>query len=100
MEVEPGSVWEFIMHGPDGTDYKNNIIYVEVIKPELLIYDHVSGPKFRVTVKFEEQESKTKLSMQMLFDTVKERDRTVETFNAIDGLNQTIGHLEEYLKRI
>ena len=20
----PGGVWDFIMHGPDGTDYKNN----------------------------------------------------------------------------
>ena len=97
MEVKPGSVWEFIMHGPDGTDYKNKIVYVEVRKPELLVYDHVSGPKFHVTVRFEEQDGKTKLSMQMLFDTAEERDRTIETFGAVEGLKQTLGRLEEYL---
>ncbi len=50
IEVKPGGVWRFIMHGPDGTDYKNEIVYVEVVKPERLVYDHVSGPRFHVTV--------------------------------------------------
>ncbi len=62
MEVKPGGVWEFIMHGPDGVDYKNKIVYIEVHEPEQLIYDHVSGPKFHVTVKFEDFEGKTYLS--------------------------------------
>src|SRR6266852_4602923 len=37
MDVRPGGVWRFIMHGPDGTDYKNEIVYVEVVKPERLV---------------------------------------------------------------
>jgi uncharacterized protein YndB with AHSA1/START domain len=40
MDVRPGGVWRFIMHGPDGTDYPNKIIYREVVKPERLVYDH------------------------------------------------------------
>ena len=30
MDVRPGGVWRFIMHGPDGTDYKNRIVFTEV----------------------------------------------------------------------
>src|SRR5436190_19477576 len=24
MDVQPGGEWDLVMHGPDGTDYKNN----------------------------------------------------------------------------
>ena len=52
-------VWRFIMHGPDGTDYKNEVVYAEVVKPERLVYDHVSGPRFHVTVTFPEEGNKS-----------------------------------------
>ena len=40
MDVRPGGVWRFIMHGPDGTDYKNRIVYTEVSPPGRLVYKH------------------------------------------------------------
>src|SRR5271155_1615963 len=55
MDVRPGGVWRFVMHGPDGVDYQNKIVFVEVVKSQRLVYDHVSGPKFRMTVTFDEQ---------------------------------------------
>jgi uncharacterized protein YndB with AHSA1/START domain len=99
MDVEPGGAWRFIMHGPDGVDYRNEIIYVEVKKPERLVYDHVSGPKFHVIVTFDEESGKTKLTMRMVFDTAAERDQTVEKFNAVEGLSETLGRLKEYLAK-
>ena len=30
MDVRPGGVWRFIMHGPDGIDYDNRVDYIEV----------------------------------------------------------------------
>jgi uncharacterized protein YndB with AHSA1/START domain len=33
MDVRPGGVWRFIMHGSDGTDYKIKIVFLEVVKP-------------------------------------------------------------------
>src|SRR5258707_12281882 len=30
MDVRPGGVWRFVMHGPDGPDYKNKIGFHEV----------------------------------------------------------------------
>src|SRR3982750_4400071 len=59
MEVQPGGEWDFVMHGPDGTDYKNKSIFKEVIKPERIVFEHVSGPKFTATITFEKQGSKT-----------------------------------------
>src|SRR5690242_14092008 len=52
MNVAPGGLWDFVMHGPDGTDYKNQHVYKEVLKPERLVMEHVTGPKFVMTVTF------------------------------------------------
>jgi uncharacterized protein YndB with AHSA1/START domain len=100
MDVRPGGVWQFVMHGPDGKDYKNQSVYVEVTRPDRLVYDHVSGPKFRATVTFEEMGGETKLSMQMLFETAAERDKTIEVFGAVEGLNQTLTKLARYVARL
>jgi uncharacterized protein YndB with AHSA1/START domain len=40
MDVRPGGVWRFTMHGPDGTDYPNRVVYDEVVAPERLVYTH------------------------------------------------------------
>src|SRR5687767_15596482 len=61
MDVRPGGAWRFVMHGPDGTDYYNKIVYREVVAPERLAYSHVSGPLFDVVVTFEEQGLKTRV---------------------------------------
>jgi PhnB protein len=98
MEVRPGGVWDFIMHGPDGTDYKNKSVYKEVIKPEKLVYDHVSGPKFQTTVTFTEQGKKTLISIQMLFETPEERDNVVTVFKADEGLRQNVEKLNNYVQ--
>jgi uncharacterized protein YndB with AHSA1/START domain len=37
MDVRPGGVWRFVMHGPDGRDYQNKITYLEVVRPERLV---------------------------------------------------------------
>src|SRR5438445_12192181 len=40
MDVMPGGVWRFVMHGPDGPDYPYNGVFVEVSEPDRLWYDH------------------------------------------------------------
>jgi len=97
MEVKPNGKWSFIMHGPDGTDFQNEIIYREVVKPEKLVYDQLLGVHFHVTVTFAEEGNKTRLTMQVLFDTAEERDRKVKEVRAIEGQKQTLNRLEAYL---
>jgi uncharacterized protein YndB with AHSA1/START domain len=105
MDVRPGGVWHFVMHGPDGVDYENKIIYTEIVKPERLVYIHGSGEEgepgqFQVTVTFTEQGNKTQLTMQMLFASAADRDKVVEEFGAIEGANQTLDRLADHLAKI
>ena len=99
MDVRPGGVWRLVMHGPDGTDYPNRSVYVEVVKPERLVYDHVSGPHFRATATFVEEGGKTKVTMRMVFESKDLRDKVAKEFGAVEGLSQTLGRLGEQLPR-
>jgi uncharacterized protein YndB with AHSA1/START domain len=100
MDVRPGGTWEFVMHGPDGTDYQNKIVYREVVKPERLSYTHLSGPVFDATATFAEHRGQTSVTVRMVFETAELRDRTVRQFGAVEGLHQTLGRLGEELKKM
>jgi uncharacterized protein YndB with AHSA1/START domain len=101
FEFRPGGQWLFTFHGPDGTDYRNEVSYTEIIEPELIRYDHGPSPLFDVTIRFEEETAaRTILTMRMLFSTRAERDRTVEKFGAIEGQKQTMARLKEYLSQL
>jgi uncharacterized protein YndB with AHSA1/START domain len=105
MEFRPGGTWRLTMHGPDGTDYPNQSTFLEVVKPERIVYSHGGGSKgkpgaqFEATWTFEAQEAKTKLTLRMVFATAAARDLVVKTYNAIEGGNQTLGRLAEKLAR-
>jgi uncharacterized protein YndB with AHSA1/START domain len=105
MDVRPGGVWRFIMHGPDGIDYPNKIVYKEVVKPELLVYSHGGDEEndpgqFQVTVTFDNQGNKTELTMRSLFVSKEERDKVVREYGAIEGGNQTLNRLGEHLAKM
>src|SRR5205085_1300696 len=40
FDLRVGGAWLFTMHGPDGTDYPNKIVYREIVPPARLVYDH------------------------------------------------------------
>ena len=42
------------------------------LPPERIVFDHVSGPKFRLTATLAEGEGKTRLVFRMLFETAAE----------------------------
>ena len=105
MEVKPGGVWRFMMHGPDGTDYPNKIIFEEVVKPEKLVYRHSRDDEndpyyFRSTVTFEETGGKTLVTLRVLFTTAEERERAIKEVGAIEGGKQTLGRLDQYLTKM
>ena len=104
MAVQPGGTWRFMMHGPDGTDFPNKIVFEEVAPNERLVYTHSddteSGLSFHVTVTFEEkEEDKTLLTMRSVFRTAEERNMVVEKYGAIEGGRQTLARLDAYLSQ-
>jgi uncharacterized protein YndB with AHSA1/START domain len=98
MDVKPGGEWDLVMHGPDGTNYKNKTVFVEVVKNERLVYDHVSGPRFRGIATFEVVGNKTRLTIRMIFETTELRDNTVKQFGADKGLIENVDKLERYVQ--
>jgi uncharacterized protein YndB with AHSA1/START domain len=99
MDVRPGGAARYVMHGPDGTDYDNLVVYHEVVRPERLVYSHGSTAdpaQFHVTVTFAEQSGKTLLTLRSLFPTKAARDAKAK-FGAIEGGRQTLARLAGYL---
>ena len=104
MDVRPGGVWRQTMHGPDGTDYPNEIRFIEVVKPERIAYSMVGGKKgetahqFEATWTFEVlSKTQTRLTLRMVFASGAVRDHIERTYRAIEGGTQTLGRLAEYL---
>lgn len=97
MDMTLGGEWNLVMHGPDGTDYKNKSIFKEIIPFKRIVYEHVSSPGFIATVDFEEQGDQTLINWHMLFETAEQFIQVVKTFKADEGLKQNIAKLEVYL---
>jgi uncharacterized protein YndB with AHSA1/START domain len=99
MDVRPGGVWSFTMHGPDGRDYKNKSVYVEVLKPERIVFDHVSGPLFRAIIDFTPRGNKTEIRWRMIFETAALRDKVIKEYGAAEALVQNLERLARALSR-
>ena len=106
MDVRPGGEWIHTMHGPDGTDYPNHSVFIEVVKPERFVFSHgghrEDGPsaRFESTWIFEAIGDKTLITLRNVFPSAEERDRVVREFHAIEGGNQTLAKLDEYVQSV
>jgi uncharacterized protein YndB with AHSA1/START domain len=102
MDVRPGGTWRLTMHGPDGRDYRNRVVFVEVAKPSRLVYKHEPEPgsepvSFQTTVTFEPEGNQTKVTLRMLFPTAEVREMVVSKYHAEEGAHQTLGRLATHL---
>lgn len=105
FDMRPGGAWRFVMHGPDGRDYENRITFEEAVKPERLVYRHggtADGEpvSFRSTVTFEDLNGKTRITMRGVFPTAEERERVAREYHAVEGAQQTIARLAEYVAEL
>jgi uncharacterized protein YndB with AHSA1/START domain len=101
FEFRPGGVWDFIMHGPDGTDFPNWIEWREIVPPERLEYLHGESdddPRaFASTVTLVERGTATEVTMRAVFKTKEQFDEVVERYGAIEGGQQHLGRLAAYI---
>lgn len=100
-EVRVGGVWRFIMHGPDGTDYQNRVVYTEIVRPARIAYDQDDGTdndpnQFQVLVTFADEGGKTMLTLKMVVSSAKALEE-MKKFGAVEGGQQTLDRLEDYL---
>jgi len=102
IDVRVGGRWRFVFNAPDGRAYGNRIVFLEVKRPELLLFDHGSDrdddpERFRVTVTFDEQSNgKTVVTLRQLHPTKELRAQKI-AFGAVEYGNQTLDKLAAYL---
>jgi len=98
FDPRPGAEWRFTMHGPDGKDYKNRSVFVEVAPPERIVLDHLSGHRFRLTATFDGAGGKTRVTFRQTFETAAEYAK-VKGF-VVDANEQNMDRLEGELRRM
>jgi uncharacterized protein YndB with AHSA1/START domain len=102
MDVHPGGIWDYTMHGPDGTDYPAQCVFLEVVKPERIVFSLTGGrgeerTTHESTWTFRPQGNKTLLTLHMRFPSAEAREHVVKSYGAIEGGNQTLERLARHL---
>src|SRR5215510_12678852 len=88
-----GGEWAFVMHGPDGTDYPERIA--------LLHGESRGDPNaFESVLTFAPDGAATRIVMRTVFPTRELRDEAVEKYHAIEGGQQTLGNLADYVAEL
>jgi uncharacterized protein YndB with AHSA1/START domain len=101
FDFRAGGIWRFVMHGPDGRDYQNRVIYDEIVPPERLVYHHtgdedVEPVQFSQRLTFEDLgNGKTRLIWHGTFPSAAERARVIKEYGADKGLVQTMARLAD-----
>jgi uncharacterized protein YndB with AHSA1/START domain len=104
FEFRVGGEWDFVMHGPDGTDYSEWITWTEIVPPERIALLHGESRDdpnaFESTLAFAPHGTATQIVMRAVFPTKQLRDQAVEEYHAIEGGGQTLTNLAAYLAEI
>ncbi len=99
FDCRPGGEWKLVMHGPDGTDYPLRSVFVEVVPPSRIVFDHFSSMPnhdYRATAVFSDESGGTRLVWTMRFADEAEHHR-MKAF--IAGANEeNLDRLESVLK--
>ena len=104
FEFRVGGAWDFVMHGPDGTDYPEWISWTEIAPPEriALLHGESRGDPnaFESVLTFAPDGAATRMEMRTVFPTKEMRDEAVEKYHAVEGGRQTLNKLAAYVTEI
>ncbi len=67
--------WSFIMHGPDGRTYPNESVCAEIESPRKIVIQHVSEPKYRLTIVLTSSAAGTVVSWSGVFENAEVASR-------------------------
>jgi uncharacterized protein YndB with AHSA1/START domain len=101
FEFRAGGVWDFVMHGPDGTDYQEWISFTDIVAPERIALLHGESRDdpnaFESFLTFAPDGAGTRIEMRTVFPTRELRDEAVERYHAVEGGRQTLSNLAAYV---
>lgn len=106
FDFQPGGVWHYYMTGPDGTQAWGKGTFEEIDEPNNFSYmdafsdeegnTNAELPQGKVTVNFEENDSKTTLTMITEYQSADEVKKLVE-MGMVEGVKDTWDQLERLL---
>lgn len=103
MDLRAGGKWRLVLHGPDGTNYPNEMTFTEVIPMEHIRLELIGGREgsepihFLKTLTFTDAEGGTRFTVRTTFTTAEERDQNVRDYGAIEGGQQMMERLNAHL---
>jgi uncharacterized protein YndB with AHSA1/START domain len=102
FEFAPGGAWRFVMHGPDGRDYENRIVFEDITRPERISYIHpgeddADPSRKETTISFTKEGDKTRIDWRMRFPTFDARDRAEGDYNVAAGLSENLARLGAFV---
>lgn len=106
FEPRNGGSYRFILKDLDGNKFANHGVYHEVLEPSLMINTFESeglpekGHVSLETSRFEEMpDGKTKLTIQLVFQSVADRDGYVQS-GVEESASETFDRLDELLEKM
>jgi uncharacterized protein YndB with AHSA1/START domain len=104
FEFRVGGEWDFMMQGPDGTDYQEWITWREIVPPERIALLHGESRDdpnaFESVLTFEPSGEQTRIVMRTVFPTKELHDDAVEKYHVIEGGEQSLRNLATYVTEI
>jgi len=104
FQFRVGGEWDFVMHGPDETEYREWISWTEIAPPEriALVHGESRGDPnaFESVLTFTSDGDATRIEMRTVFPTKEVHDEAVEKYHAIEGGQQTLGNLAAYVAEL
>lgn len=103
FDFRVGGAWRFVMHGPDGRDYQNRLVFDVIDPPARLVARHGGGDdvervSHELRISLEAEGDQTRLVWRLVFPSIAERDRIAREYGAIEGGRQTIQRLADYVE--
>jgi len=74
-EFRTGGKWSYVMHGPGGHNYRNESEFAEIEEPGRIVIQHVSEPRYRLTIRLTPSDSGTVVSWAQAFESEKVASR-------------------------
>lgn len=103
-DAKPGGRWRYSQPAPNGSEYPFKVEFIEIDKPERLVYDFATDAEgapapVRTNVTFEEQDGKTKVTLQLVFATAAAREEAAK-YGGEKGAKMALDNLAYYIAEL
>jgi uncharacterized protein YndB with AHSA1/START domain len=78
FDFRPGGLWRVDLHAPDGKNYPNEYVFLDIVEPKRVVIEHLSqdgSHHFVLTITLDREGDGTRVGWRQVFDTREHRDK-------------------------